>query len=107
MIIEKFNIFRKKKKEQYCLILNSKNTYSVLQYIVRKTFNFIDIEVINSNNCNEINHIEYFDSIEEANRRLGFIINKYTDSEWINRNNWNIVNVDDLYIFLSASKFNL
>lgn len=97
----------KRKKEQYCLILNSKNTYSVLQYIVRKTFNFIDIEVINSNNCNEINHIEYFDSIEEANLRLDYIINRYTDRDWENRNNWNIVNVDDLYIFLSASKFNL
>jgi len=114
MIIEKFNIFKKKKeKQQYFLVLHNTNggDYSVLINLTHGIEDFILTDKIDSTNINNLkdknNNIEKFTTIELANKRLDNILHKYNDVEWSNKNNWTITTFDELNFLFTTNKFNI
>jgi len=106
MIIERFNIF--KKKEKYVLILHRpiEQIYLILLLCRHGLEDFITVKNINDIDIN-IDNISYFDSIDAANKRLDFVIHKYHDNEWTNRENWKIMKFEDIDLLLATNKFNL
>jgi len=114
MIIEKFNIFkRKKEKEKYFLVLfkPDEGDYFILYKIILGIEEFVLTDKIDSSNIDILKkkntNIESFTTIELANDRLDIVIHKYNDHQWANRNNWIIKTFDELNFLFTTNKFNI
>ena len=108
MIVERFNIF--KRKEQYVLLLHTDGYYYLLinySYESKTVISTVNIDNIDFDSDMDLHDIAYFSTIDKANDKLTFIINKYIDPKWRNKDNWSIMTFDDLKLLLSTSKFNI
>ena len=76
MIVEKFNIFKKERKnEKYILLLNdpSEHAYYILLSDPHESSDVISAFYIDSNNINTVKYIAYFDNIKkDRNHKLPF-----------------------------------
>ena len=113
MIVEKFNIFKNEEnKQKYLLILNrptkgDKLILMNLPYESSDVISSIDINKFNSNTIYNINNTACFFTTKQAERRLDYILDKYPDYDWNNKDNWSIITRDDLDLLISTNKFNI
>ena len=110
MIVERFNIFKKKEeKQKYFLVLHKpiEGDYSILMNISYNNTDHLMSVDINDFDINNLNNISFFFTIEQADSRLDEILDKYNNPEWRNKDNWSIMTFDDLKLLLSTSKFNI